>query len=167
MDNKNGVQVWENLVAAGEKMGLEPAGLAARDTLRLEMGFCLFGNDIDETTSPLEAGLGWITKFTEGNNFINRLALEQQKTNGIAKRLVGFELLERGIPRQHYPILDLKGSTIGKVTSGTLSPMLNKGIGLGYVESQFAPTGSEILIGIRNKKIPAVVVKPPFYKPPL
>jgi len=167
MYNEDGNQVWERLFEAGNQMGLEPAGLAARDTLRLEMGFCLYGNDINETTSPIEAGLGWITKFTEGNTFINRTSLEQQKANGIVKRLVGFELLERGIPRQNYPILDLEGFTIGEVTSGTMSPMLSKGIGMGYVDKLHASEGSEIRIGIRNKQIPAVVVKPPFYKPPV
>ncbi len=167
MYNEDGNQVWESLFKAGKEMGLEPAGLAARDTLRLEMGFCLYGNDIDENTSPIEAGLGWITKFTEGNNFINRTSLEQQKSNGIKKRLVAFELMERGIPRQHYPILDLDGNIIGEVTSGTMSPMLNKGIGMGYVDVQHATKGSEIRIGIRNKHISATVVKPPFYKLPV
>ncbi len=163
--NEDGSQVWERLFEAGLEMGLKPAGLAARDTLRLEMGFCLYGNDINDHTSPLEAGLGWITKFAEGNNFLNRTPLEKQKSEGVTKRLVTFELLERGIPRQHYPILDLEGVTIGEVTSGTMSPMLNKGIGMGYVDVQNASTGSEILIGIRNKQINARVVKPPFYKP--
>ena len=165
MYNEDGNQMWERLFETGNSMGLEPAGLASRDTLRLEMGYCLYGNDIDETTSPLEAGLGWITKFTEGNTFINRISLEQQKANGPVKHLVGFELLERGIPRQHYPILDLEGKTIGEVTSGTMSPILNSGIGMGYVDMQHASKGSEICIGIRNKQIPAVVVKLPFYKP--
>lgn len=167
MHNDDGGQIWDRLFKAGNEMGLEPAGLASRDTLRLEMGYCLYGNDIDETTSPLEAGLAWITKFTDGNTFINRTSLEQQKANGIEKRLVGFKLLERGIPRQHYPILDLEGTTIGEVTSGTMSPILNSGIGMGYVNSQYASKGSEIRIGIRNKQIPAVVVRPPFYKPPV
>ena len=164
LHNKDGVQVWEQLMKAGKEFGLEPAGLAARDTLRLEMGFCLYGNDITDTTSPLEAGLGWITKFAEGNDFINRASLEQQKAEGVKKRLVGFELLERGIPRQHYPILNGEGETIGEVSSGTISPMTNKGIGLGIVELPFASNGHEILIGIRNKQIPARIVKPPFYK---
>ena len=164
LHNKDGVQVWEQLMKAGKEFGLEPAGLAARDTLRLEMGFCLYGNDITDTTSPLEAGLGWITKFVEGNDFINRAALEQQRADGVNKRLVGFELLERGIPRQHYPILNGEGETIGEVTSGTISPMINKGIGMGMVEKAFANNGHDILIGIRNKQIPARIVKPPFYK---
>ena len=165
MYNEDGNQVWERLFEVGLKMGLKPTGLAARDTLRLEMGFCLYGNDINDHTSPLEAGLGWITKFSEGNNFIYRTSLEKQKSEGVKKRLVAFELLERGIPRQHYPILDREGVTIGEVTSGTMSPILNKGIGMGYVDVKNASTGAEILIGIRNKHIPAVLVKPPFYKP--
>lgn len=164
LHNKDGAQVWEQIMEAGKDFGLEPAGLAARDTLRLEMGFCLYGNDITDTTSPLEAGLGWITKFVEGNDFINRAALEQQKADGVKKRLVGFELQERGIPRQHYPILNVEGESIGKVTSGTISPMINKGIGLGMVEEAFANNGYDIMIGIRNKQIPARIVKPPFYK---
>jgi len=133
--------------------------------LGLEMGFCRYGNDINDTTSRLEAGLGWITKFNDGNNFIHRAELEQQKAAGVSRRLVGFELLERGIPRQHYPILDTDGQTIGEVTSGTMSPMLRKGIGMGYVEIRHAKKDSEIRIGIRNKQVAARVVRPPFYKP--
>ena len=162
--NRDGEQLWERLFDAGKEMGLEPAGLAARDTLRLEMGYCLYGNDIDDTTSPIEAGLGWITKFTEGNEFINRPELERQKSEGVSRRLVGFELQERGIPRQHYPILNPMGDFIGEVTSGTMSPMLNKGIGMGYVNVPDDAPGSVILIGIRNKKVPATVVRPPFYR---
>ena len=165
MYNKDAVQIWEKLFETGKEMGVQPAGLAARDTLRLEMGFCLYGNDIDESTSPLEAGLGWITKFTEGNNFINRAELEKQKTEGVSRKLIGFELLERGIPRQHYPILDCDGNTIGEVTSGTMSPMLKKGIGMGYVELAHAKKDSEIRIGVRNKQLAARVLRPPFYKP--
>lgn len=165
MFNEDGPQVWERLFEAGNELGLKPAGLASRDTLRLEMGFCLYGNDIDENTSPIEAGLGWITKFTEGNDFINRNELEKQKNGGVSKRLVGFELLERGIPRQHYPIFSTDGTSIGEVTSGTLSPMLNRGIGMGYVDFRHASIGSEIEIGIRSKQISARVVKTPFYRP--
>jgi aminomethyltransferase len=165
MFNKDGPQIWDRLFEAGKEYGLQPAGLAARDTLRLEMGFCLYGNDINESTSPLEAGLGWITKFNEGNEFINRPELELQKNGGLKKRLVGFELLERGIPRQHYPILDKEGKHIGEVTSGTMSPTLNKGIGMGYVEVEYAKKETEILIGIRNKQVQARVIRPPFYKP--
>ncbi len=165
MYNEDAAQIWERLFEAGKEMSVQPAGLAARDTLRLEMGFCLYGNDINDTTSPLEAGLGWITKFNEGNNFIHRAELEQQKAAGVSKRLVGFELLERGIPRQHYPILDLDGQTIGEVSSGTMSPVLKKGIGMGYVKIAHAKKDTEIRIGIRNKLVAARVVKPPFYKP--
>jgi aminomethyltransferase len=167
MFEQDGPAVWEALFSAGREMGLEPAGLASRDTLRLEMGYCLYGNDINDSTSPLEAGLGWITKFVDGNDFMNRPALEAQKLNGIKRKLVGFELKERGIPRQHYPILDGDGKNLGEVTSGTMSPMLGKGIGLGYVEKDHASEGEEIFIGIRNKLIPAGVVRPPFYKPPV
>jgi len=165
MYNGDATRIWEELFKAGKEMGVQPAGLAARDTLRLEMGFCLYGNDINDSTSPLEAGLGWITKFNEGNNFIHRAELEQQKASGVSKRLVGFEMLERGIPRQHYPILDYDGSTIGEVTSGTMSPMLKKGIGMGYVEPAHAKKDSEIRIGVRNKQLAARVIRPPFYKP--
>lgn len=165
MYNAEASTIWEKLFEAGKEMGVQPAGLAARDTLRLEMGFCLYGNDINDTTSPLEAGLGWITKFNDGNSFIHRAELEQQKAVGVSRRLVGFELLDRGIPRQHYPIFDREGNTIGEVTSGTMSPMLKKGIGMGYVEVGFAKNETEISIGIRNKLIAAKVVRPPFYKP--
>lgn len=165
LHNGDGTQVWESLFEAGIELGLEPAGLAARDTLRLEMGYCLYGNDINDQTSPIEAGLGWITKFTEGNNFIGRNFLEIQKAEGLTRRLVAFEMQERGIPRQQYNILDPEGVTVGEVTSGTMSPMLNKGIGLGYVDLKSASSGSDIFIEIRNKQIPAKVVRPPFYKP--
>jgi len=164
MYNGDAARIWEKLFEAGKEMDVKPAGLAARDTLRLEMGFCLYGNDINDATSPIEAGLGWITKFNEGNNFINRAELEQQKTNGVSKRLVGFELIERGIPRQHYTILDSEGKTIGEVTSGTMSPMLKRGIGMGYVESAHAKIGNEIRIAVRKKQVAARVIRPPFYK---
>ena len=165
MFNGDAVRIWEQLFEAGKEMGVQPAGLAARDTLRLEMGFCLYGNDINDTTSPLEAGLGWITKFNDGNDFIHRTELEQQKAEGVSKRLIAFELLDRGIPRQHYPILNGDGNPIGEVTSGTMSPMLKKGIGMGYVDVEHAKKGSEIRIGIRNKQVAARVVRLPFYKP--
>ena len=165
--NDDAPRVWERLFEAGSESGLQPAGLASRDTLRLEMGFCLYGNDINDSTSPLEAGLGWITKFVEGNEFINRPSLEEQKVQGVSRRLIGFELKDRGIPRQHYPILDGDGNRIGEVTSGTMSPMLNKGIGMGYAEVDHAAMGTEIFIGIRNKRISAEVVRPPFYKAPV
>lgn len=155
-------QVWEKVIAAGKPYGIKPAGLAARDTLRLEMGYCLYGNDIDDTTSPIEAGLGWITKFTK--DFINSDALKKQKERGVDKKLIGFELDEKGIPRKDYDIVDGNGKKIGIVTSGTMSPSLKKGIGLGYVPPIFAEVGSKILIQVRKKSIPATVVKLPFYK---
>jgi aminomethyltransferase len=163
MYNNAAASIWERIFEAGKELGIEPAGLAARDTLRLEMGYCLYGNDINDTTSPLEAGLGWITKFTEGNGFINRKSLEKQKAAGVKKRLVGFELKERGIPRQHYPIHSASGIQIGEVTSGTMSPMLEKGIGMGYVAVEHAAVGGEIFIGIRNKMVAAQIVRLPFY----
>lgn len=155
-------QVWNKVFEAGAAFGIKPIGLAARDTLRLEMGFCLYGNDIDDITSPLEAGLGWITKFTK--DFVNSENLKKQKEEGVSRKLVAFELLERGIPRHDYEIVDANGNVIGKVTSGTQSPSLNKAIGLGYVPTALASEGSEIYIRIRNKDIKAEVVKLPFYK---
>lgn len=155
-------QIWNRVFEAGAAFGIKPIGLAARDTLRLEMGFCLYGNDINDTTSPLEAGLGWITKFSK--DFTNSEALKQQKEQGVTRRLVGFELTERGIPRHDYEITNKEGNVIGIVTSGTMAPSLNKGIGLGYVPSELSAPDSEIFIRIRNKDIPARVVKLPFYK---
>jgi len=162
--NNDGPAIWDSIMEAGKEQDIQPAGLAARDTLRLEMGYCLYGNDIDDNTSPIEAGLGWITKFTDNNRFIDRTRFELEKASGVERKLVGFELLERGIPRHYYKILDDAGIEIGEVTSGTMSPMLEKGIGMGYVNSEFANPGSEIRISIRNKSIPAKVVKMPFYK---
>lgn len=161
-DHENSEHIWNAIFEAGEPFGIKPIGLAARDTLRLEMGFCLYGNDIDDTTSPLEAGLGWVTKFSK--NFVNSEALKQQKETGISKKLIGFEMLERGIPRHDYEIVDEAGNTIGKVTSGTQSPSLQKAVGLGYVKNAFAKDGTEIYIKIRDQKIKAKAVKPPFYK---
>ncbi|MBT8254164.1 MAG: glycine cleavage system aminomethyltransferase GcvT [Bacteroidia bacterium] len=155
-------QVWDKVFEAGAAYGIKPIGLAARDTLRLEMGYCLYGNDIDDTTSPIEAGLGWICKFNKP--FINSEALEDEKRHTPKRRLVGFELDERGIPRQGYDIVDSHGEIIGRVTSGTMSPSLEKGIGMGYVPSVFADPGSKIFIQIRKKRIPATIVKFPFYK---
>tara|TARA_B100001146_G_scaffold222761_1_gene235805 strand:+ start:17411 stop:18493 length:1083 start_codon:yes stop_codon:yes gene_type:complete len=155
-------QIWKKVLEAGASFGIKPIGLAARDTLRLEMGYCLYGNDIDDTTSPLEAGLGWITKFTK--DFINSEALQQEKEQGPTRRLVGFELQERGIPRQGYDIVDSDGNAIGVVTSGTMAPSVGKGIGMGYVPSDKKTPGTEILIQIRKKAVPATVVKLPFYK---
>ena len=155
-------QVWNRVMEAGKDFGIKPIGLAARDTLRLEMGYCLYGNDIDDSTSPIEAGLGWITKFTK--DFINSENLKKEKENGPKRKLVGFELLERGIPRQGYEITDTEYRNIGVVTSGTMAPSLQKGIGMGYVTVEHSKPGTEIFIQIRNKAIPATVVKPPFYK---
>lgn len=155
-------QVWNKVFEAGKAFGIKPIGLAARDTLRLEMGFCLYGNDISDTTSPLEAGLGWITKFTK--EFVNSENLKKQKEEGVTRKLIGFELLERGIPRHDYEIVDADGNNIGIVTSGTMAPSLGKGIGLGYVKTEFAAVDTEIYIQIRNNKVKAKIVKPPFYK---
>lgn len=159
-DNQYAEEIWEKVFEAGAPYGIKPVGLGARDTLRLEMGFCLYGNDIDDTTSPLEAGLGWITKFTK--DFTNAENLAAQKSKGIDQKLVGFELLERGIPRHGYPVLSADGTVIGRVTSGTQSPSLQKPIGMGYVQTAFAREGSEIYIGIRNQNVRARVVKVPF-----
>ena len=154
--------LWHALFEAGASENIEPIGLAARDTLRLEMGYCLYGNDIDDTTSPIEAGLGWITKFSK--DFINSSALAEEKKNGPKNKLCGFEMLERGIPRQGYTIVNQSGHPIGRVTSGTMSPSLNKGIGLGYVDIQQLELNQEIFIEIRQKQVAAKIVKPPFYK---
>ncbi|MDO6744046.1 glycine cleavage system aminomethyltransferase GcvT [Tenacibaculum soleae] len=160
--NEDVEAVWKKVFEAGKDFGIKPIGLAARDTLRLEMGYCLYGNDIDDTTSPLEAGLGWITKFTK--DFVNAEALKAQKETGVTKKLVAFELTERGIPRQGYDIVNSEGTVIGRVTSGTMSPSLGKGIGLGYVTKENSKVDSEIFIQVRKKQIPAKVVKLPFYK---
>lgn len=162
--NAFALKIWNAVFEAGKKAGIKPAGLAARDTLRLEMGYCLYGNDIDDTTSPIEAGLGWITKFVDGKNFIDREYLWQQKQQGVSRRLVGFEMVDRGIPRQHYAIADADGNKVGEVTSGTMSPMLKKGIGMGYVKTELSKPGTELYIIIREKSVKAVVVKTPFYK---
>jgi aminomethyltransferase len=155
-------QVWDAIFVAGARFDIKPIGLAARDTLRLEMGYCLYGNDIDDYTSPIEAGLGWITKFSKP--FTNFEALQIEKQEGSKRRLVGFELLERGIPRKDYTIEDINGNEIGTVTSGTMAPSLGKGIGMGYVLVSHSAVGSEIRIAIRKQKVAARVVKPPFYK---
>lgn len=162
VDNKDAEQVWNAVFEAGAAYGIKPIGLGARDTLRLEMGFCLYGNDIDDATSPLEAGLGWVTKFNK--EFTNSEALQQQKQEGTKRKLVGFEMIDRGIPRHDYEIVDADGNPIGKVTSGTQSPSLQKAIGMGYVKNEFAKEGTEIFINIRDNKVKAKVVKPPFYK---
>ncbi len=155
-------QIWNKVFEAGADFGIKPIGLAARDTLRLEMGYCLYGNDITDKTSPYEAGLGWITKFTKG--FVNSEALAREKEHGPKRKLIAFELDDRGIPRQGYDIVDGQGKTIGEVTSGTMSPSLGKGIGLGYVPNIFSEVGSKINIQIRKNAVPATVVKLPFYK---
>lgn len=160
--NSEVASIWNKVFEAGEPFGIKPIGLAARDTLRLEMGFCLYGNDISDTTSPLEAGLGWITKFAK--DFTNSENLKQQKEEGVSRKLVGFELDERGIPRHDYEIVDEFGHVIGIVTSGTMAPSLNKGIGLGYVPAALSSPGSKIYIRIRKNDVPATVVKLPFYK---
>lgn len=161
-ENKYADQIWDAIFEAGKPHGIKPIGLGARDTLRLEMGFCLYGNDINDETSPIEAGLGWITKFTK--NFTNSKALLAQKETGVSNKLVGFEMIDRGIPRHDYPIVDAQGNSIGKVTSGTQSPSLQKAIGMGYVGKEFSKEGTEIFIDIRNNKIKAKVVKFPFLK---
>ncbi|MBJ7880388.1 glycine cleavage system aminomethyltransferase GcvT [Gelidibacter salicanalis] len=155
-------QIWDKVFEAGAPYGIKPIGLAARDTLRLEMGYCLYGNDIDENTSPIAAGLGWVTKFTK--EFTNSEALKSEKEHGPENKLVGFELDDRGIPRHGYDIVDGNGKTIGVVSSGTMSPSLHKGIGLGYVPAIFSEVGSKINIQIRKNAVPATVVKTPFYK---
>jgi aminomethyltransferase len=161
-ENQCAEKMWDSIFAAGKEFDIKPVGLGARDTLRLEMGFCLYGNDIDDSTSPIEAGLGWITKFTK--EFTNKANIEQQKLQGVTKKLVGFEMIDRGIPRHDYIIQDAAGNTIGKVTSGTQSPSLNKAIGLGYVKTEFSKADSEIFIVIRDKAIKAKVSKIPFLK---
>ncbi|RIH64394.1 glycine cleavage system aminomethyltransferase GcvT [Mariniphaga sediminis] len=160
--NEDTVKLWTAVFDAGEEFGIKPVGLGARDTLRLEMGYCLYGNDIDDTTSPIEAGLGWITKFNNDRRFIDRDFLMMQKTEGISRRLRGFVMLERGIPRQGYELVDSSGLVIGKVTSGTQSPVLGKGIGMGYVAREYSAFGTGIFVKIRNKTIPAEIVKLPF-----
>jgi aminomethyltransferase len=160
--NEDANKVWDAVFAAGADFGIKPIGLAARDTLRLEMGFCLYGNDIDDTTSPLEAGLGWITKFTK--DFTDSAFLANQKEAGVTRKLVAFEMIDRGIPRHDYPILDAAGTVIGNVTSGTMSPSMKLGIGLGYVTVDNSKLDSEIFVEIRDKGVKAKVVKLPFYK---
>lgn len=162
--NQDADQLWNAVWKAGEEFGLKNIGLGARDTLRLEMGFCLYGNDIDDTTSPIEAGLGWITKFAEGKDFIDRDYMAKLKAEGVTRKLVGFEMIDRGIPRHGYEIANADGEIIGVVTSGTQAPALKKGVGMGYVKSGYSKIGSEIYVVIRGKLIKAAVVKMPFYK---
>ncbi|MFT6188188.1 MAG: aminomethyltransferase [Cryomorphaceae bacterium] len=160
--NEHAEEVWDAVLKAGEPFGMKPAGLAARDTLRLEMGFCLYGNDIDDTTSPIEAGLGWITKFTK--DFVDAEILKGHKENGTSRRLVAFEMIDRGIPRKDYDIVNTAGENIGVVTSGTMSPSLGTAIGLGYVANDYKTADTEIFIQVRNKNLKAKVVKLPFFK---
>lgn len=162
--NQDAEKIWKAVFEAGAEFGIKPIGLGARDTLRLEMGFCLYGNDINDTTSPIEAGLGWITKFTDTKDFVNKAELLRQKNEGVKRKLVGFEMIDKGIPRQHYPIQDENGNVIGEVTSGTQSPSLKVAIGMGYVVTESSKPGTEIFINIRDKALKAKVVKTPFYK---
>lgn len=157
-------KIWDAVFEAGSEFGIKPVGLGCRDTLRLEMGFCLYGNDIDDTTSTIEAGLGWITKFVEGKNFISRPSWEKQKAEGTTRKLVGFEVVGRGIPRHGYGLMNEAGENIGTVTSGTMSPCRKIGIGMGYVKPEYAKVGSKIYIEVRGKGVEAVVVRPPFRK---
>lgn len=154
--------IWNAIFEAGKPEGIKPVGLGARDTLRLEAGFCLYGNDLDDTTSPIEAGLGWITKFTEGKEFTNRAELERQKKEGVTRKLCAFEMIDKGIPRHGYDIVDAEGNKIGVVTSGTMSPFLKIGIGMGYVAPELTKVGTEFFIQVRNRNLKARVIKTPF-----
>ncbi len=161
--NAHGEEVWNKIMEAGAGFGIRPIGLGARDTLRLEMGYCLYGNDITDETSPLEAGLGWVTKFTK--DFVNSKNLQAEKENGVSRKLIGLEMVDKGIPRSHYNVCDSSGNKIGEVTSGTMSPVLKTGVALAFVDKSFSGVGSEVFIEIRNKYLKAQVVKPPFVKP--
>ncbi|MDQ1332936.1 MAG: aminomethyltransferase [Bacteroidota bacterium] len=163
----DGPELWKAVFSAGEEFGIRPVGLGARDTLRLEMGYCLYGNDINDLTSPIEAGLGWITKFVDYKEFIDKDLLLKQKIEGVNRRLKGFVMIDRGIPRQHYEVVDSQGNIIGEVTSGTMSPMLKQGIGMAYLSKGFWKTDTEIFIRIRNKDLKAKIVNLPFYTKPL
>ncbi|MGX5855553.1 glycine cleavage system aminomethyltransferase GcvT [Dyadobacter jiangsuensis] len=160
--NEDAEKMWDAVFEAGAEFGIKPVGLGARDTLRLEKAFCLYGNDIDDETSPLEAGLGWVTKFTK--DFINSEALKAQKEAGLKRKLIGFEMIDRGIPRGHYELCDAEGNKLGEVTSGTQSPTLQKGVGLGYVPTEFSKAGTEIFVKVRDRLLKAQVVKTPFVK---
>lgn len=160
--NKDAETIYNAIFEAGAEFNIQPIGLGARDTLRLEMGYCLYGNDIDDTTSPIEAGLGWITKFNDRNDFINKDLFLMQKTEGVSRKLRGFEMIDRGIPRHGYELFDEAGNKIGEVTSGTQSPSLNQGIGMGYIAKEYSAIGTEIYVGVRNKKLKAKIVKVPF-----
>ena len=162
--NEFAEQMWNAIFEAGAEFGIKPIGLAARDTLRLEMGYCLYGNDIDDTTSPIEAGLGWITKFN-GYYFIDKDILQMQSREGVERKLRGFEMIDRGIPRHDYELTDKDGNVIGRVTSGTMSPVLNKGIGMAYVHKAYAAIGTEVFLNVRGKSLKAKIVKMPFINP--
>lgn len=162
--NEDGPKLWKAVFEAGKEFGIRPIGLGARDTLRLEMGFCLYGNDINDETSPIEAGLGWITKFTNEKNFIDKALLFNQKEEGVSQRLKGFVMIDRGIPRQHYEVVNASGEIIGEVTSGTMSPMMKQGIGMAYLNKGYWKTGTEIFIRIRNKDLKAKIVDLPIFK---
>lgn len=162
--NDQAEKIYAAVLEAGKEFGIQPIGLGARDTLRLEAGFCLYGNDIDDQTSPIAAGLGWITKFTDGNNFIDRALFEEQKNSGVPRRLKGFLMEEKAIPRHGYDVVDAEGNVVGVVTSGTMSPMLHQGVGMAYVDKPYWKEGSEIYIQVRNKRAKAIVTRPPFYK---
>lgn len=164
-NNRDGERIYQAIFEAGAEFGIKPIGLGARDTLRLEMGYCLYGNDIDDTTSPIEAGLGWITKFNDRNEFIDKDYLMVQKAEGVTRTLRGFEMVDRGIPRHGYEIADASGNIIGHVTSGTQSPVLNKGIGMGYISKAYSAFGTEVYIIVRNKLLKAEIVKMPFVNP--
>jgi len=162
--NNKAAEIWTKIFEAGEEFGIKPIGLGARDTLRLEMGYCLYGNDINDTTSPIEAGLGWITKLSDNKDLVDKKLLVKQKEEGVTHRLKGFEMIDRGIPRQHYEVVDASGNTIGEVTSGTMSPMMKVGIGMAYLNKGYWKPDTEIFIRIRNKDLKAKVVNTPFYK---
>jgi aminomethyltransferase len=161
---EDGKKIWDAIFEAGAPEGIKPIGLGARDTLRLEMGFCLYGNDLSDTTSPLEAGLGWITKFVEGKNFTARAILEKQKAEGVTRKLVAFEMIDRGIPRHGYKLVNAEGEEIGEVTSGTMSPTRKIGIGMAYVAKAYTALDTEIFIDVRGRKLKVKVVKAPFRK---
>ena len=162
--NEAAMKIWDAVFEAGAEFDIKPIGLGARDTLRLEMGFCLYGHEIDDTISPIEAGLGWITKFVDGKDFIDRKFMEDLKANGVTRRIAGFELIDRGIPRNGYEVCDAEGNLIGEVRSGTFGPSVNKGIGTALIKKELAKAGTEIYIKVRNRLLKAVTVKMPFYK---
>jgi aminomethyltransferase len=162
--NEDALKIWNAVFEAGKEFGIKPIGLGARDTLRLEMGFCLYGHEINDTTSPIEAGLGWITKFTDNKNFVNKENLLKQKQEGVTRKIVGFEMIDRGIPRQDYEVVDADENTIGHVCSGTQGPSVQKAIGTALIKTEHAKVGTEIFVKIRDKALQAVVVKMPFYR---